>query len=183
MTDDRKELLVNAAVVLLRENADPEAITVRELAARSGVNSALINYYFGSKDALLKIAVDRIVAEAGETLETGGQENEPREFLFNFILKMSRMMLQYEPYTRIVVPGLILKDPIELPQRLLPAVRAVSGKDETECRFIAYQLVTFLQTLFYRVDDVSSYLGVDLRAAGNIEKVIRREIDVLMPEA
>jgi len=183
MADDRKELLIATAVTLLRENADPQAITVRELAARSGVNSALINYYFGSKETLLKTAVDRIVAEAGETLETGRQETDPREFLFGFIMNMSRLMLRYEQYSRIIVPDLILKDPIELPQRLLPAVRAATGKEETECRLIAYQLVAFLQTLFYRIDDVGRYMGIDLRAAGNIEKVVRGEIDLLMPEA
>ncbi|MDD2626521.1 MAG: TetR family transcriptional regulator [Candidatus Methanomethylophilus sp.] len=184
MADDKKELLIKSAVELLKEQAGSCNVTTRELAARSGVNSALINYYFGSKDSLLKVAVNRILEEAGETLDSGSPSADPRDFLFEFILKMGRLMLQYEAYTRIVIPNLILKDPIELPQRLLPAVRAAAGgHDETACRMISYQLVTFLQVLFYRMDDVSGYLGFDLRAAGTIEQVIRSEINLLIPEA
>jgi AcrR family transcriptional regulator len=48
----RRDRLLEAAIELLCEGGF-EAVTIRSVAARAGVNSALISYYFGSKRELL----------------------------------------------------------------------------------------------------------------------------------
>jgi len=57
-----EEKLVTAAAELIAE-VGPRAATVRAVAARAGVNHGLVHHYFGSKDALLRAAMTRLVHE------------------------------------------------------------------------------------------------------------------------
>ena len=57
-----REKLLQAARRLLEEGVPPDELTTRRLTAEAGVNLSMINYCFHSKDALLKAAVDEIVA-------------------------------------------------------------------------------------------------------------------------
>ena len=57
-----REKLPQAARRLLEEGVPPDELTTRRLTAEAGVNLSMINYCFHSKDALLKAAVDEIVA-------------------------------------------------------------------------------------------------------------------------
>ncbi len=58
----RRAALLDAAQQILAEKGLPR-VTVREVAERAGVKPALVNYYFGSKDDLLRAVADRISAE------------------------------------------------------------------------------------------------------------------------
>ena len=58
-TDDnatRRALLAAASTCLTEKSAD--AISIREVAERANANSALISYYFGGKEGLIKALVD-----------------------------------------------------------------------------------------------------------------------------
>ncbi len=59
---ERRAALLDAAQEILAEKGLPR-VTVREVAKRAGVKPALVNYYFGSKDDLLRAVADRISAK------------------------------------------------------------------------------------------------------------------------
>ncbi len=59
---ERRAALLDAAQQILAEKGLPR-VTVREVAERAGVKPALVNYYFGSKDDLLRAVADRISAK------------------------------------------------------------------------------------------------------------------------
>ena len=59
---ERRAALLDAAQEILAEKGLPR-VTVREVAERAGVKPALVNYYFGSKDDLLRAVADRISAK------------------------------------------------------------------------------------------------------------------------
>ena len=72
-----EEKLLAAACDLLAE-AGPRAASVRSIAARAGVNHGLVHHYFGSKDALLRAAMSRLVREHAESArERSGGELVP----------------------------------------------------------------------------------------------------------
>ncbi|MFT3932056.1 MAG: TetR family transcriptional regulator [Chitinophagaceae bacterium] len=50
---DKKEHIINHAIELFAEKGF-EGTSVRDLAARAGVNVAMVNYYFGSKEKLFE---------------------------------------------------------------------------------------------------------------------------------
>ena len=63
-----------AATELFAERG-PDAVTVREVADRAGVNHALIHRHFGTKEELVRVvlaqAVERLAAVARDTTNTG----------------------------------------------------------------------------------------------------------------
>lgn len=59
---DTEEKLIAATAELLGE-IGPRTVSVRAIAERAGVNHGLVHHYFGGKDALLRIAMERLVHE------------------------------------------------------------------------------------------------------------------------
>jgi AcrR family transcriptional regulator len=57
MITEKKEHIINTAIELFAEKGF-EGSSIRDLAARAGVNVAMVNYYFGSKDKLFEAIVE-----------------------------------------------------------------------------------------------------------------------------
>jgi len=62
--------LIDATISLIIEQGT--AVSVREIAARAGVNHGLVHTYFGSKDALVVAAVDEVNRRAGAETDAKG---------------------------------------------------------------------------------------------------------------
>jgi len=60
-TPGARELLLQTASTIMREG-DVVDISLSELSLRSGLNSALVKYYFGNKAGMLKALLDRDMA-------------------------------------------------------------------------------------------------------------------------
>lgn len=67
MPASTRSTILEAAIALIRERG-MEAISVRDIAQRAGVNVALINYYFFSKDALVDEVLEVLIGELAEKL-------------------------------------------------------------------------------------------------------------------
>ena len=55
---DRKESIIEATLQCIRESGVQD-VTVREITERASVNTAAINYYFGSKEQLIRDALEQ----------------------------------------------------------------------------------------------------------------------------
>ncbi len=62
--------LVDAATELFAERG-PGAVSVREVAARAGVNHGLVHRHFGSKDGLVRAVLDHLVADLRDRYACG----------------------------------------------------------------------------------------------------------------
>jgi AcrR family transcriptional regulator len=57
-----KENIIVQTIALIQEGkGDIESITIRKIAEHAGVSVGLINHYFGTKDALIEVCVDRFI--------------------------------------------------------------------------------------------------------------------------
>lgn len=180
-----KQALLEAAKELLQESEKPEELTSREIAARAGTNAAMINYYFGSKEKLLSEAVGDILDLAAGIFRAPPEPSvTPKERLRGILLQICEVVLKYRRYTKIYVPHILLEDEISLPLRVLPEIRAHFGgkRSETECRIIAYQMISFLQLAFYRSDAFLRYAGMDLSESEACEALIDLEFEFFLPE-
>ena len=68
--DAVREALIRATTELIVERG--MSMSVREIAARAGVNHGLVHTYFGSKDALMSAAFDEINARAAAERDADG---------------------------------------------------------------------------------------------------------------
>lgn len=179
MTDCKSALLLESAVALLKDCDDPDRITTRMISDRAGVNLALINYYYGSKDELLKAAAGEIMGRSSADLYGFASDDDPKDAVIGFFTSISRDMIRYRKYTSLFLPDLVMKGRIEHPDFILPAVRRFfdGSRTEQECRMAAYRIVMQAQVIFYRMDDVSAYTGTDLSAEGAVDDLIRTIVD------
>ncbi|MGN0098038.1 MAG: TetR/AcrR family transcriptional regulator [Candidatus Methanomethylophilaceae archaeon] len=174
-----RDLLLETTIKLLREHDDPNGITVRDITDCAGVNVSLVNYHFGSKDNLISEAVGRMIESEVGILQPD-DSSSPRDRLRHFLISVCNRMVRYEGFTRAVIPGTLLKDGFDVPETIVPIIRECTECSETECRMTAYQMVSFLQLVFYRMDDLGRYLGMDLRDPKVIEELIDRQMDIFL---
>lgn len=89
MNAEKKDQIMNAAVELFAVKGF-EGTSVRELASKAGVNLAMINYYFGSKEKLFENIVECKAVNTREELEEIANDKELDE-----IGKIDKMVDNY----------------------------------------------------------------------------------------
>ena len=76
-----KEKILVSAIEHIEEKGI-QALTIRAVAAKAGVNSAAVNYYFGTKEALVEEALARTLEEfkriPAETLQAENTDSQTR---------------------------------------------------------------------------------------------------------
>lgn len=68
-----EDALVRAAAVLFEE-VGPNAVSVRAIAERAGVNHGLVHHYFGSKAGLVQAVLDRLAEESAAAIRERGAD-------------------------------------------------------------------------------------------------------------
>ncbi len=183
--EDAAKQLLAAAAELLEETEKPEEITSRQIAARAGVNLALINYYFQSKDKLLFDAVGKIMERSADSfLVEPKTVIPPRERLRKMLYELCETVVKHRKYTAIYIPHLLLQDDITTPFYILPILREYFGerRTELECRVIAYQMITYFQIIFYRADAFQKYTGLNILDVSTEKELIDMELKLMLGE-
>lgn len=131
-TPGARELLLQTASTIMREG-DVVDISLSELSLRSGLNSALVKYYFGNKAGLLKALLDRDMETIVKSVDAllAKDEMSPEAKLRRHISKCIDTYYAY-PYLN----------------RLL--MRLVRDSDETEAKRIADQYLLPLNRAYHR---------------------------------
>lgn len=169
---DHKEAIVQAATALMEEKENHlDEITVREICKRAGVGLGLVNYYFGSKENLVGLCVERkINAVIGQFRKMQEETDdlaplEKLELLGNMTLNF---LFGHGSVSKISVladmqnPG-IGDNTHRTYQAYLPLVAACRPDWEEETvRRKTFCLITIMQQVFLRQEVVSQMLGVDL---------------------
>jgi TetR/AcrR family transcriptional regulator, repressor for neighboring sulfatase len=105
---------VQAAAVELLAEQGPREVTVRKVAARAGVNHALIHRHYGTKDALIRAVVTEQSRQLGERAAA-----LPRADAATLL----RLLQDHPAYWRVLA-RITLDDPSLLAGRQLPAATA-----------------------------------------------------------
>lgn len=118
---ERKARLIEAAHHLLGEKSFRN-ITIRELASEAGTQSAMISYYFGSKEGLFIALLEDLSTQHFSSLEHLDQSSEPlKGFIFATLayLRESRIMGRFLIDDVVDQPGPLGERFIELfPKRM-----------------------------------------------------------------
>ena len=187
MKTDAKKQILDATVELLLDSKDPESITVRDIAAAAGVQLAMINYYFHSKDELLYQAVGDLRNKmAGDWLSVKGKDKEMNAYLRfrKMLIALCGMSVKYSRYMRLTCEYELTKAEIVTPQKTLPLIREICGdkRSETSMRITAYEIISTLQLIFFRAKDISKYLGFDVLEYDRMAEIIDTILAIHFPE-
>lgn len=89
-------------------------ITIRKIANKAGVNVAAVNYYFGSKDAVINETLKTVTDELKDTFEfLKNSKEDPRTKLSIFIFNYTDMISKYPDLLKNVINLAIHNKPLE----------------------------------------------------------------------
>lgn len=144
-----KETILRTTLDLIKVSGC-ENITIRKIALAANVNTALINYHFGSKDKLLNEAMKIILNSLKENFLILEQDGlTPREKLTLFLKGYVSVLQQYPDLLRhVLTAGMFTMDAqfefaFFIKMRfygVLPVIAEITGEQDTE-----KLVMTFLQ--------------------------------------
>lgn len=99
---DLRNALVDAAVAMLEEGADPAALSLREAARRAGVSAMAPYRHFADRDALLAAVAAVGFARLGAALAEADKDEDPREALVRQGVAYVRFAVTNAPLFRLM---------------------------------------------------------------------------------
>jgi len=117
-----RSALLDAAIEELR-STPPQALTLAAVAARAGAHPALIRYYFGNKEGLLKEATRKLVEQAQDITRTKLESDAPFEEKLGERLNAMIAVIRSNPhYHQLVMEKIYAEKDAAEGQRLLSQI-------------------------------------------------------------
>ena len=205
-TELTRQKLLDAVDSLITDSEDPIKVTSRQIAAVSGVQPAMINYCFGSRERLIyEVFLRKYEAALSDAKVQKIVESSlsPKDKLKKLHFVIASFLVKNYSFTKAITSFVLFEcrkfkfcgDRFVLFERDLSQeqfsyglVKAhysgKTGKDkktDTECRMIAYELSTMLQLVLYRYEDIRDHLGLDIEDPKKLRKYIDMRVDLLLP--
>ncbi len=182
-----KEKLINAAIELMKDSADGSGVTSRAIAEKAGVRLSMINYCFGSKEAMLFEAFSKNETEYRNDpyiQNIVSADISPKEKLKRLHLAAAELLINRYKFTRAITGYVLLHRDLSKEPASLPFIKEHFGglKTEQECRLISYELSGMMQLAVYRMEDIKKNMGLDLRNSEQLRNYINMRIDMLLGE-
>lgn len=184
--NDAKEKILQAALEMLDEGADPETMTTREIAGRAGVNFALVNYYFQAKENLIQEAIGiKMRGIAAAIFDFSGAPADPVAKLRQMIKQNSELAIRYRPLMKSAIAFELKNGSQDTVQTIMPVLKGIfqNQKTEAELRLIALQFLVPMQIMFLYHEVYQKTWGLDLMRLENAGRVIDALIDNLLPQS
>lgn len=184
--DKTRTALLDAAEKLMSECDDPDEVTARAITREAGVNLAMINYCFGSREALLYVVFSRIQREAlmidpglGEVMKS---ELSPKEILAELHFRTMKLMLTNFKYCKALTKYILVTRKIGDRRTSVQFIQQHYGgrKNEGECRLIAFELSGIHELAVLRHEEIRDICGIDLMNDDVLKKYVYNNIDRML---
>jgi len=152
----QKDKLLSAAESLL-EFKSYRNITVREIADQSGINAAMISYYFGNKEGLFIELIENISKTHFVNMKNIQQQDEPIKHFIRFMLKtlsqnnsLARLVQdEFREQDSKLSSEFIERFPKRMSKALPSLIKANTPiQDDTKAKYAAFTLVSMIVTPF-----------------------------------
>ena len=177
-----RDRILESAWNILREKKDPNAVTVRDIAARANVGIGLINYHFKSKDKMFMEAAGnamKMTAEAWKSLEEN-KEIDPRESLLQMLTQLCDMGSEHKYLTKMAARSELLEGDVSTPLFILPYVKRITGLDDTAAKLTAFALITAIQSALLRIHAFGEYSGYNIQDKKERDLMIANLIEICL---
>lgn len=184
--DATKASLLKAAEKLMTECNDLSEVTSRAVSGEAGVNLAMINYCFGSREAMLFEVFKRFQSEVlkrNSVFEQIIKEDiSPKEKLILLHYESMKIMLQNYKYVKAVTKFALLDRGISEERRSFSFIKEHFGgrKTDAECIFIAYQISSLHELAVLRHEEIKNICGTDLAKDETLKKYVTDNINMFL---
>ncbi len=178
--------LIEAAEKLMSACDDPDEVTARAITREAGVNLAMINYCFGSREELLfevfsEIHRNALVIYPG-FVDILNSSLPPKGKLVEAHFHTMKLMLDNFKYCKALTKYILITRKIGGDRMSLQFIQQHFGgrKTEGECRLIAFELSGLHELAVLRYEEIKTLCGIDLMnddelreyVCGNIERML-----------
>ena len=180
-----KDKLLLAAARLMEGMEDPMKVTSREIAKEAGVQPAMINYCFGSREDLIYGAFQKLFEEYTKKADVEGMIKEglpPKDLLKKLHFVVADCLVKNFKFTQAITGYVLFKRDLGKESFSFPYVmKHYEGrKSAEECKLIAYELSTMMQLIIFRKEDIRRDFGIDLNNEDELRKYIDMRVDLLL---
>lgn len=178
-----KKALLDAAEKLMTTCKDASEVTSRAIAEKSGVNLAMINYCFGSRERLLYEVFQKLLENVQgcdkKFVEIMSSGLPPKRKLAELHYKMMKLMLENYNYSQAVTKYILLNRNEDFGMESLPFIEEhYKGEKSTEeCRLIAFELASLHELAVLRYEEMKKTCGIDLTDDKTLKKYVFQNIN------
>lgn len=186
-TEITKEKLIAATEKLIANCDDPFKVTSRQIAEESGMQAAMINYCFGSRENLIYEVFHRYYKAAlhdADVEKILASKISPKDKLKKLHFLIAHFLIENHKLTRAITNLILFSRDLSEDSVSYGFIKQhfKGTRTDSECRLIAYELSTMMQLIIYRKDDIKTGMGIDLEKDKQLKHYIDMRIDLLLPE-
>ncbi len=178
--------LIDAAEKLMSGCDDPDEVTARAITKEAGVNLAMINYCFGSREKLLYEVFARLQRNAA-SLDPGigeiiGGDLSPKEKLAEAHFRTMKLMLANFKYCKALTKYILITRKIGDKRMSVQFIQQHFGgrKTEGECRLIAFELSGMHELAILRHEEIRELCGTDLTDDEVLKKFVYDNVERML---
>jgi len=176
----KREIVIKT--IELIHSSEGKEITTRRIAQHAQINPAMVNYYFGSKDNLLKAAISAINKD--NPLEITISHEGTRKAMFNHLLGMCETSLQYSKLGMGRDAVSLASDAMGTSTRITEMKKLYDGNTSTgQDKNSVLRAVSFLLTTTADPEGFASFSGIDVRIKSQLKVLISEQLDILLGES
>ncbi|MDR3075026.1 MAG: TetR/AcrR family transcriptional regulator [Candidatus Methanoplasma sp.] len=177
--NDKIQTIIQKTAELLLSAENPEEVTTRRIADNAGINPAMVNYYFGSKEDLLKTALLMVTGIQGHTYATEGSRKE----MFDLLVCACETSMLFSGYGLSMTKVSLAKDVLETSLKLIGIIERHDGKSPRDPKISAYKMVSLLLTASADPQGFMECSGIDIRSKNQLRMLISSQLDILLGDA
>lgn len=186
-TEITKEKLIAAASKLIDGCDDPFKVTSRQIAEESGMQAAMINYCFGSRENLIYSTFQKqylSFLKESEVASLISSDLTPKDLLKKLHYIVAKCLVENPKFTKAITGFVLFNRDLGQESFSYPYVKKhyAGRKTDKECRLIAYEMSTMMQLIICRKEDIKKSFGIDLDDDRELKKYIDMRIDLLLGE-
>ncbi len=178
-----KEKILETVVELLSSGKDPTQFSNKEIAEMAGVNAALINYYYQSKDNLIGIAAGICIQNIIGAIQEVREPLPPQDKIKVVLKRFAVFCLENTMVVEIAINynEKLKRGNTHTSRMLLPLLKEHFGesKFESELKLMTLQLLNPMQNLFVSRNNYSDYLSCDLNSEKTWDSIVETLVDNL----
>jgi len=177
-----KEKIFQAAMELVAGGKTDQQITTREIASKAGVNLALVNYYYQSKENLLSQVVGTMM---GDIIKQSNQNSrtsaDAQTRLRNMLLATADAAVKYRNICKIAISHELKYGCGNSCKLVMPLLKEILTEcDESDLNIIAMQLMIPFHHIVLKPEFYSRYLDTDFFDEEKRRQKINQMVDCVL---
>lgn len=175
---NKKDMILDAVLKLIDDVDHIEEITSRRITEKAGVNLAMINYYYQSKENLINQAISHKMESITSQIAITSNDDTAYNQLIRLLLSTADLSFKYSKFFKVAVEAEMKTGFNNSMDLVMPYLKEIfDSYSPIELRVVAMQLmIPFHQIVMYP-ELYNEYLGTDF-----FEKKQRDETIIMMIE-